>query len=106
MLTVVPAAILFFIFIATRVSHRIQNPAAGNPPRQNLTFRSSIAVLGFKNLSTHQHDDWLSTAISQMLSTELASGDKARIIPEEIVARAKLDLGWTYVCKKRFRETP
>src|ERR1700751_1650008 len=28
-----------------------------------------------------------------MLSTELATGDKIRIIPEEAVARAKIDLG-------------
>ena len=91
MLTLVAAAI--FSFIATRVSHRIQNSAAQNLPRQNLTFRSSIAVLGFKNLSSHHHDEWLSTAITQMLSTELASGDRARIVPEEIVARAKRDLG-------------
>ena len=91
MATVVAAAIFFLI--AIRVSHRIQNSAVGNRPRKNLTFRSSIAVLGFKNLSSHQHDDWLSTAITQMLSTELASGDRARIVPEEIVARTKRDLG-------------
>ena len=90
-LALVTAAIVYVT--ANRVSHRIQNSAAVNPARKNLSFRSSIAVLGFKNLSTHQHDDWLSTAISQMLSTELASGDKTGIVPEEMVARTKLDLG-------------
>ena len=72
---------------------QIHTPAAGNPPKKNLTLRSSIAVLGFRNLSSHEHDAWLSTAITQMLSTELAGGDKIRIIPEEIIARTKQDLG-------------
>ena len=62
-------------------------------PPKSINFRSSIAVLGFKNLSSGRDADWLSTAFTQMLSTELASGDKIRIIPEETVARAKIDLG-------------
>jgi len=60
---------------------------------RNLNSRSSIAVLGFKNFSSGHDADWLSTAITQMLSTELASGGRVRIIPEETVARSKLDLG-------------
>lgn len=59
---------------------------------KKVNARSSIAVLGFKNLSSHREDEWLSAAIAQMLSTELANGDKARMIPDEIVARAKSDL--------------
>jgi eukaryotic-like serine/threonine-protein kinase len=62
-------------------------------PSKKVNSRSSIAVLGFKNLSSGRDADWLSTAITQMLSTELASGGKVRIIPKETVARAKLDLG-------------
>ena len=89
--SVVVVAVVFFA--ASRAGHRVRTSAAGNPPRKNLTFRSSIAVLGFRNLSSHAHDAWLSTAITQMLSTELAGGDKTRIIPEEIVARTKQDLG-------------
>ena len=88
---VVLVAIAFFT--ASRISHKARPSETGNPPKKNLNLRSSIAVLGFKNLSSHQHDEWLSTAITQMVSTELAGGDKTRIIPEEIVARAMLDLG-------------
>jgi DNA-binding winged helix-turn-helix (wHTH) protein len=62
-------------------------------PPKSLNFRSSIAVLGFKNLSSGRDADWLSTAFTRMLSTELAAGDKIRIIPEETVTRAKIDLG-------------
>lgn len=60
---------------------------------KSVTFRSSIAVLGFKNLSSGRDADWLSTAFARMLSTELATGDTIRVIPEETVARAKNDLG-------------
>lgn len=61
-------------------------------PAKNVRIRSSIAVLGFKNLSSGRDADWLSIAIAQMLTTELASGEKVRIIPAETVARAKVDL--------------
>jgi DNA-binding winged helix-turn-helix (wHTH) protein/tetratricopeptide (TPR) repeat protein len=61
-------------------------------PPKSVNFRSSIAILGFKNLSSGHNADWLSTAFTRMLSTELAAGDKIRVIPEETVARAKADL--------------
>jgi DNA-binding winged helix-turn-helix (wHTH) protein/tetratricopeptide (TPR) repeat protein len=90
-LIVIIAAIIFFT--APKISRKPSTLETGTQPRKNLHLRSSIAVLGFKNLSSRKHDDWLSTAITQMLSTELAGGDKTRIIPEEIIARVKQDLG-------------
>src|ERR1700682_3215065 len=81
------------LFTTTKTSRKARTSETGAQPQKNLNLRSSIAVLGFKNLSSHKDIDWLSTAITQMLSTELAGGDKTRIIPEEIVARAKQDLG-------------
>jgi serine/threonine protein kinase/tetratricopeptide (TPR) repeat protein len=54
--------------------------------------RPSVAVLGFKNLSSRQDTAWLSTALSEMLSTQLAAGEKLRTIPGEDVARTKIDL--------------
>ncbi len=54
--------------------------------------RRSVAVLGLRNLSGRPEDAWLSTAIAEMLNTELAAGDKLRLIPGEDVVRAKLDL--------------
>jgi DNA-binding winged helix-turn-helix (wHTH) protein/tetratricopeptide (TPR) repeat protein len=77
------------------VSYRANRQASLSPiaaASKNTNFRSSIAVLGFKNLSSSKDADWLSTAITQMLSTEFANGYKVRIIPEETVSRAKLDL--------------
>lgn len=54
--------------------------------------RPAVAVLGFKSLGSDKHQDWLSTALSEMLTTELAAGDKLRTVPGENVARAKADL--------------
>lgn len=54
--------------------------------------RRSVAVLGFKNLSGRSEASWLSTALSEMLTTELAGGEKLRAIPGENVARMKNDL--------------
>ncbi len=65
-----------------------RNIAAGKGSRS----RRSVAVLGFKNLGTDKNQAWLSTALSEMLTTELAAGDKLRTVPGENVARAKADL--------------
>ena len=61
-------------------------------PRRSITIRPSIAVLGFKNLSGQTRQEWLSTALSEMLSAELASGQKVRLIAGENVARMKVEL--------------
>jgi serine/threonine protein kinase/tetratricopeptide (TPR) repeat protein len=57
-----------------------------------IRVRRSVAVLGFKNLSGRPAEAWLSTALSEMLTTELAVGEQLRTIPGENVARMKADL--------------
>ena len=54
--------------------------------------RRSVAVIGFRNLSGKPDQAWLSTALAEMLSTELASGGQLRTLSGENVARMKLDL--------------
>lgn len=54
--------------------------------------RRSVAVLGFMNLSGRPDTVWISTALSEMLTTELAAGGKLRTVPGEDVAHAKADL--------------
>ncbi|HEY6770358.1 MAG TPA: protein kinase, partial [Candidatus Sulfotelmatobacter sp.] len=54
--------------------------------------RRSVAVLGFKNLSGDPQKSWLSTALSEMLTTELAQGDQLRTIPGESVAQMRMNL--------------
>jgi eukaryotic-like serine/threonine-protein kinase len=58
----------------------------------SVKIRPSIAVLGFKNLSGRPEEAWLSTALSEMLSTELGIGGQLRMIPGENIARLKSDL--------------
>ncbi len=91
-MTGIVALIAVAAFLAYRFT-RTSPPVASLTPVRHVQFRSSIAVLGFKNLSSRRDADWLSTAITQMLATELARGEKVRIIPDEDLARAKFDLG-------------
>jgi serine/threonine protein kinase/tetratricopeptide (TPR) repeat protein len=55
--------------------------------------RRSVAILGFKNLSDRSDVAWVSTALSEMLASELAAGEELRTVPGETVARMKIDLG-------------
>ena len=43
--------------------------------------RRAVAVLGFRNLAGRPDDNWLSTAFTEMLSTELAAGGGLRLVP-------------------------
>jgi tetratricopeptide (TPR) repeat protein/tRNA A-37 threonylcarbamoyl transferase component Bud32/TolB-like protein len=55
--------------------------------------RRAVAVLGFKNLSGKPEAAWLSTALVEMLGTELSTGERIRVVPVENVDRAARDLG-------------
>jgi len=59
---------------------------------RSVQVRRSVAVLGFENLSRQPENDWLSTALTEMLSTELAAGGKLRTVSGEQVSRVKLEL--------------
>jgi tetratricopeptide (TPR) repeat protein len=54
--------------------------------------RRSVAVLGFRNLTGSADAAWLSTALSEMLTTELSAGEQLRTIPGENIARMKVEL--------------
>jgi len=60
--------------------------------RVPASARHSIAVLGFKNLSDQPDEEWISTALSDWLTTQLAAGGQLRLIPPENVARMKIEL--------------
>jgi DNA-binding winged helix-turn-helix (wHTH) protein/tetratricopeptide (TPR) repeat protein len=57
--------------------------------------RKSVAVLGFQNSSGNPDDAWLSTALSQMLSTELAAGDTLRLVSGEDIANLRASSPWS-----------
>ena len=60
----------------------------------NVPHRKSVAVLGFQNASGKKEDAWLSTALSEMLSTELAGGEKLRLVPGGEIADLRLSSPW------------
>jgi tetratricopeptide (TPR) repeat protein/tRNA A-37 threonylcarbamoyl transferase component Bud32 len=68
------------------VSLRPGDPVAAVPSRR------AFAVLPFKNLSGQSDVNWLSNALSEMLTSELAAGQKLRAIPGEDVARMRVEL--------------
>ena len=71
----------------------VWKPTVGQGPGMaQSNVRSSVAVLGFKNLSGRPDTAWISTALSEMLAAELGAGEKLRTVPSETVARAKSDL--------------
>lgn len=82
-LAVLAAACLFGYQLYSR-----RRTYAAAPP----VVRRSVAVLGFRNLTGRPEERWLSTAMSEMLSTELGAGDKLRLVSGEDVARSKLEL--------------
>jgi DNA-binding winged helix-turn-helix (wHTH) protein/tetratricopeptide (TPR) repeat protein len=70
------------------VHSRSTHSFSGSP----ISTRRSVAVLGFKNLTADSSHAWLSTALSDWLSAELAAGEQLRTIPEENVARMRVEL--------------
>lgn len=79
--------------VRDRLTGWIHPGKAGVQPRvSTVPVRRSVAVLGFKNTSGRAEAAWLSTGLSEMLTTELGTGEHLRTVAEENVARAKLDL--------------
>jgi eukaryotic-like serine/threonine-protein kinase len=82
----------FFIVLVATVAYlflkRTPTPGSTVPTGS----RRSVAVLGFKNLSGRSDTAWLSTALSEMLTTEIAAGEKLLTISGENVSRVKADL--------------
>jgi tetratricopeptide (TPR) repeat protein/tRNA A-37 threonylcarbamoyl transferase component Bud32 len=75
---------------ATPAGQATTEPAAAPVPADAV--RPAVAVLGFRNLAGREDAQWLSTALSEMLTTELAAGERLRTIPGENVTRMKTEL--------------
>jgi eukaryotic-like serine/threonine-protein kinase len=93
-LTIAVAAMLTlaiggYIFFSQRRTYRDTQRSSPVPA---VNRRRSVAVLGFKNLSPDAEKSWLSTALSEMLTTDLSEGDQLRTIPGESVAQMKASL--------------
>lgn len=80
-------------FLAVRARRPLKSgTAALTPAPPVINPRHSVAVLGIKNVSGRQDDEWLPGAFAEMLSTELAAGGQLRVAPGEDTNRAKADL--------------
>jgi eukaryotic-like serine/threonine-protein kinase len=88
------AAVSFAGFYAWKQVHPV--PSQMQPrvisSTASATARRSVAVLGFRNLSGRPEEGWLSTALAEMLSTELVAGEKLRLVPGEDIAHVRVDL--------------
>jgi len=82
---VLAATLLTFILLRGHVSLR-------NLPTVAPTRRTSIAVLTLRNSTGRPEVAWLSTALSEMLTSELAAGPQVRTVAGEKIARLKLDV--------------
>jgi len=85
--------VTFAVAFAAFRLHSTSRPAAGPaPPSSQTKVRRSVAVLGFRNVSASSEQDWLSTALTEMLNTELGASGDLRLVSGEDVANAKHDL--------------
>jgi len=86
-------AALALAFAAFRI-HSLPHP---KPEPQHLSaqtrLRRSVAVLGFRNVTAGPDQNWLSTAFTEMLNTELGANGDLRLVSGEDVANVKHDLG-------------
>jgi eukaryotic-like serine/threonine-protein kinase len=74
------------------IRDRLFRGTSSGDSAKTFKARPSVAVLGFKNLSGKDDEAWISTALQEMFSAELAAGQQLRVVPGEDVARMKLDL--------------
>jgi DNA-binding winged helix-turn-helix (wHTH) protein/tetratricopeptide (TPR) repeat protein len=84
------AALLMPLLLGGMAYVRYRNPTARST--STVAPRRSVAVLGFKNLSGRADEAWLSTALSDWITTELAAGEQLRTISAESIARMKIEL--------------
>jgi serine/threonine protein kinase/tetratricopeptide (TPR) repeat protein len=91
-----PAAMLAAAIVLLMVGALSYFYFHGKPAREIATTplnrRRTVAVLNFKNSTSRPQAAWLSTALPEMLTTELAAGEKVRTITGEEVAQMKMNL--------------
>jgi tetratricopeptide (TPR) repeat protein/tRNA A-37 threonylcarbamoyl transferase component Bud32 len=93
----IAAAVLMLIAITGGVLQFRASRSELRGPQPQPTFhivpRTSVAVLGFRNTAGRERAAWLSTALAEMLTTELAAEGRLRAISGEEVQRARIELG-------------
>ncbi len=86
-------AAMVLVLVAGAASYFYFHPRA---PRavavKPLNRRRTVAVLNFKNSTSRSEAAWLSTALPEMLTTELGAGEQLRTITGGEVAQMKMGL--------------
>lgn len=80
LLVVAAALIALFIWPRLLVVRRTATVIQGRP---------AVAVLGFQNLSDDREDDWIGTALTEMVGTDLSAGGELRSATAMDVARVR-----------------
>ena len=94
-LSTVLAVAILVVFVWSRSRPAKAPPAPGRPATApTVAVRKSVAILGFQNSSGRAGDAWLATACAEMLATELALGDRLRLVSGEDVANLRMASPW------------
>jgi len=70
----------------------LRGRSTGTTAAKPLIRRRAVAVLNFKNSTSRSESAWLATALPEMLTTELAAGEKLRTITGDEIAQMKMTL--------------
>jgi DNA-binding winged helix-turn-helix (wHTH) protein/tetratricopeptide (TPR) repeat protein len=79
------------VYIYYRSVHHAQVLAVEAPPLKSA--RRSVAVYGFSNKSGHGQIDWLGSALTEMLDSQMGAQDHLRVAPGTDVAQLQRELG-------------
>lgn len=79
--------------VLMRSRSAVRTKPLGSPATSEIS-RRSIAILGFHNSSGRSDEAWLSTALTEMLRTELGTGNRVRVVPGENIAQFRLSTPW------------
>lgn len=93
LLAVCVAASTWFLLRSRELRSKAQSVAGIS--HTQVPVRESVAVLGFQNVSGRSQDEWLGTAFTEMLNTELAGGETLRLVAGEDVANLKATSPWS-----------
>jgi len=90
-------AVVIAIVTLIAIRKRMSPPrtSVARAPATAQPLHRSIAVLGFQNASGRSGDVWLSTALAEMLRTELGAGGTLRVVPGEDVEQFRLGSPWS-----------
>ena len=91
-LAVVLAAVIIFVF---RRRAAVPSTPSVEANVDVGAIGRSVAVLGFQNATARSGDAWLSTALAEMLRTELGAGGKLRVVSGENVAQFRISSPWS-----------